>query len=250
MTATLLMPIKAASASDAQEEVRLVRIPFAMAAAPSNLREVTIPPLGLAGRIRRPPDARSLVVFAHGSGSSRLSPRNNAVAEAFAGRGLATLLFDLLRLPKKKPTGETCSTLHCSRIGSTARSNGAAGSRTCKPCRLGFSGQAPALRPRSSRLHTSEAALARSSRAANVPDLAVDALERVRAPTLLIVGGADEGVIELNEQAFARLQAPKRLEIVPGAGHLFSEPGTLEAVIDHAVRWFSKHLQPALPGPA
>jgi fermentation-respiration switch protein FrsA (DUF1100 family) len=76
------------------------------------------------------------------------------------------------------------------------------------------------------------------------PDLADNALDHVRAPTLLIVGGADEGVIELNERALARLPAPKRLQIVPGASHLFSEPGALDAVTEHAVRWFEVHLRP------
>jgi pimeloyl-ACP methyl ester carboxylesterase len=77
------------------------------------------------------------------------------------------------------------------------------------------------------------------------PDLAGDALDVVRAPTLLIVGGADFGVIELNAQAFARLRGPKAMEIVPGASHLFPEPGALEAVIDHAASWFGRHLAPA-----
>jgi fermentation-respiration switch protein FrsA (DUF1100 family) len=216
---------------------------------PQKVSEVRISPLGLAGTMHVPSDAFALVAFAHGSGSSRFSPRNRAVAEALNEQGMATLLFDLLseeeeadrtnvfdiKLLADRLVDAVCwlDTLAIAKglpVGLFGASTGAAAALVAAatlPARIG-------------------AVVSRGGR----PDLAHGALELVRAPTLLIVGGADYGVIELNEQAFARLRAPKSLEIVPGASHLFPEAGALEAVIRHATRWFERHLRSVEPASA
>ncbi|HEX3487295.1 MAG TPA: dienelactone hydrolase family protein [Micropepsaceae bacterium] len=204
-------------------------------------RDIAVPPLGLAGTLRIPDSAKSLVIFAHGSGSSRFSPRNVKVAEAFNGHGIATFLFDLLtpqeehnrsnvfdirllaeRLAQVVHWSEQQPALRHLPLGLFGASTGA-GAALVAAAELG------------SRIR---AVVSRGGR----PDLAGSALEHVRAPTLLIVGGADYGVIELNQQALAALNGPKALEIVPGATHLFEESGTLEQVILRAIRWFEKYL--------
>jgi pimeloyl-ACP methyl ester carboxylesterase len=205
------------------------------------LREVEIPPIGLAGTLHVPSGARALVIFAHGSGSSRFSSRNRAVAAALNHRNIGTLLFDLLtsqeetdrtnvfdvkllaqRLTDALGFVERDPSLAALAVGFFGASTGAAAALAAA-ARLGdYIG----------------AIVSRGGR----PDLAGEALDRVLTPTLLIVGGADYGVIELNEEAFARLRGPKALEIVPGASHLFPEPGALEAVIEHATRWFERYL--------
>ena len=204
------------------------------------MREVTIPPLDLAGTLRQPADATCLVVFAHGSGSSRFSPRNNAVAEGFAARGIATLLFDLLTPAEEGDRANVFDIpLLAERLANAVawvrREPGLSG----LPLGLfGASTGAAAALVAAARLPDAiSAVVSRGGR----PDLAGDALERVRAPTLLIVGGADYCVIELNEEAAARITATKALEIVPCATHLFEEPGALEAVVDLSARWFLDH---------
>ncbi len=204
-------------------------------------RDVTITPRGLPGVLRIPADAAGLVVFAHGSGSSRHSPRNNAVADRFATRRIATLLLDLLTEDEEKDRRNVFDIAMLA--GRLVEAIDWVGQRTDVgglPLGLfGASTGAAAALAAAARLDGRVGAIvSRGGR----PDLAADALERVAAPTLLIVGGADYGVIELNEQAFARLNAPKALEIVPGATHLFPEPGALDAVIDLAAGWFAKHL--------
>lgn len=205
------------------------------------IREVTIPPVGLGGSLHVPAGAHAVVVFAHGSGSSRFSPRNRAVAEALNARGFATLLFDLLTADEEADRANVFDIpLLAGRLGDAMRwldgdpwASGVAlglfGASTGAAAALVAAAQAGA------RVH---AVVSRGGR----PDLAGAALSRVRAPTLLIVGGADTVVIELNEQALAQLVGPKALEIVPGASHLFPEPGALDAVIDHAARWFTRYL--------
>jgi putative phosphoribosyl transferase len=206
-----------------------------------DIRDVHIPPLGLAGTLRLPRPARGLVVFAHGSGSSRLSPRNIAVAEALNGRGMATLLFDLLTADEESDrTNVFDIALLARRLADVVQ--WVEGQPIAKALPVGLfgasTGAAAAIVAAASLGDRVCAIVSRGGR----PDLAGVALERVHAPTLLIVGGADYGVIELNEQAFARLKGEKAIEIVPGATHLFPEPGAMEAVIDHAARWFDRHF--------
>lgn len=204
-------------------------------------REIVIAPVGLAGTLHVPHDARSIVVFVHGSGSSRFSPRNRAVAAGLNARGAATLLFDLLT------TDEEAHRKNVFDIALLARRLGDAirfldGDPFARKVPLGLfgasTGAAAALVAASQFGDRVSAIVSRGGR----PDLAGDSLDRVVAPTLLLVGGMDFGVIELNEQALQRLRGPKVLQIIPGATHLFPEPGALEAVIDHAARWFAHYL--------
>jgi len=204
-------------------------------------REVRIPPVGLAGTINVPQKAWALVVFAHGSGSSRLSARNILVADALNARGIATLLFDLLTAEEEGDHNNVFDIpLLSQRLGGAVLWAEREPLLTALPPGLfGASTGAAAALVAAARLGSRvDAVVSRGGR----PDLAGPALDNVRAPTLLIVGGNDYGVIELNEQALKRLKGPKALEIVPGATHLFPEPGALEAVVDHAARWFERHL--------
>jgi fermentation-respiration switch protein FrsA (DUF1100 family) len=205
------------------------------------VRDVQVPPLGLAGTLRIPERAYALVVFAHGSGSSRLSPRNRAVAEALNEQGIATLLFDLLTAEEEADRANVFDIpLLAERLVHVVRWLEREPVAGGLPVGLfGASTGAAAALVAAARLGDRVGAVvSRGGR----PDLAGDALDQVRTPTLLVVGGDDFGVIELNEQAFARLRGPKSLEIVAGASHLFPEPGALEAVIGHAARWFERHL--------
>jgi fermentation-respiration switch protein FrsA (DUF1100 family) len=205
-------------------------------------RAVVIGPLRLAGDLRMPARANALVVFAHGSGSSRLSPRNRAVAEALNQQGMATLLFDLLTPEEELDRANVFDiVLLADRLVDVVRWIDAQPELADLP--LGFfgasTGAAAALFAAAQLGTRVGAVVSRGGR----PDLAGSALPAVTAPTLLIVGGFDPGVIELNEEAYGRLTAAaKSLEIVPGATHLFPEPGTMEAVIDLAARWFTSHL--------
>jgi pimeloyl-ACP methyl ester carboxylesterase len=212
-------------------------------------REVLIPPLGLGGTLRIPRHAKAVVVFAHGSGSSRFSPRNVAVAEALSEEGLATLLFDLLTADEEADRRNVFDIplLRQRLIDAVRWIDGEPALRRMKLGLFGAStGAAAALMAAA---HLGERVGAVVSRGGR-PDLAGDTLDEIVTPTLLIVGGADHGVIELNQQAFARLQGTKSLVIVPGATHLFPERGALAAVIDHATRWFVHHLDTRPPGGA
>jgi pimeloyl-ACP methyl ester carboxylesterase len=213
-------------------------------------REISIPPLGLDGTLNVPAGANSLVIFAHGSGSSRFSPRNMVVAKALNDRGIATLLFDLLTPAQEQDRANVFDIpLLADRLFHAVRWADQQVCRRKLPLGLfgASTGAAAALVAAAKLPDRVGAVVSRGGR----PDLAGEALERVRPPTLLIVGGADPGVIELNEAALARLSCPKKLEIVPGASHLFPEPGALEAVIGHAARWFEHYLVPVpLPGMA
>jgi dienelactone hydrolase len=204
-------------------------------------REVRIAPLGLAGDLWIPAAARSIVAFAHGSGSSRFSPRNRDVAKALNLRGIATLLFDLLTADEEADRANVFDiSLLAERLVQAVRwldrEPGVAG----LPLGLfgASTGAAAALVAAAELGSRVGAVVSRGGR----PDLAGSALDRIRVPTLLIVGGADSVVIELNQQALARLGGPKALQIVPGASHLFPERGALEAVIAHAAEWFEGHL--------
>jgi pimeloyl-ACP methyl ester carboxylesterase len=215
----------------------------------TEIREVSIPPLGLAGILCIPDDARALVVFAHGSGSSRLSPRNTKVAQGLNHHGLATLLFDLLTEQEEADRANVFDIgLLAARLGE------AIAWLDRESCAAGFpiglfgasTGAAAALVAAVRLSGRIGAVVSRGGR----PDLAGPLLDQICVPTLLIVGGIDFAVVELNEEALARFRGPKALQIVPGASHLFPEPGTLDAVIEHAAQWFTHYLaRPALePG--
>lgn len=203
---------------------------------------VEIPANGvsLEGALRLPEDAPGFVLFAHGSGSSRHSPRNNFVADRLRERGVGTLLFDLLTEAEDEAyeTRFDISLLTDRLLDATrwirqrddleGLSIGYFGSST---------GSAAALRAASMR-NDVDAVVSRGGRV----DLASDVLEDVTAPTLFVVGGEDRQVLELNREAYDRLPGEKRLEVIEGAGHLFEEPGALEGVADHAGEWFATHL--------
>lgn len=213
------------------------------------VREIRVPPIGLSGTLHIPERAYAIVVFAHGSGSSRFSPRNRAVADALNRQGVATLLFDLLTEREEANRANVFDiALLAERLVHVVDWLSRQSDRRNLPLGVfGASTGAAAALVAAARLgERVGAVVSRGGR----PDLAGDALDQVRAPTLLIVGGNDFGVIELNEQAFARLKGPKALEIIPGASHLFPEPGALEAVIEHAEGWFRRHLGTGLSAPA
>jgi len=196
----------------------------------------------LPGEFTVPSDAAGIAVFAHGSGSSRLSPRNVAVARALNGRGIATLLFDLLTPAEADDRGNVFDIdLLSDRLETATRwamtpERGTAG----LPVGLfGASTGAAAALVVAARLPEGiEAVVSRGGR----PDLAGTVLEEVTAPTLLIVGSEDPVVVEVNREAFRSLRGEKRLEVIPGAGHLFEEPGALERVAGLAADWFLRHF--------
>jgi dienelactone hydrolase len=203
--------------------------------------QVLVGPGRLPGELIVPPQAAGLVLFAHGSGSSRHSPRNRFVAEALHARGLGTLLFDLL---SEQEGRNRVNVFEIPLLGQRlqeaiawARERGELGA-----IKLGLfgasTGAAGALLAAAHRPEDVAAVVSRGGR----PDLAGTDLPHVQAPTLLIVGGADTQVLELNRQAFAQLACEKRLDVVPGATHLFEEPGTLEQVAELAGAWFAQHL--------
>jgi dienelactone hydrolase len=204
-------------------------------------REVVIGSLQLPGDLSLPVDASALVVFAHGSGSSRSSPRNRAVAGALNTQGTATLLFDLLTPDEETDRANVFDiTLLAQRLVDAVNWIDSQPELAKLPLGLfgASTGAAAALVAAASLGPRVGAVVSRGGR----PDLAGAALEHVTAPTLLIVGGLDDVVIELNQQAYTRLRGEKALEIVPGATHLFPEPGALERVIELAIAWFRTHL--------
>jgi putative phosphoribosyl transferase len=195
----------------------------------------------LAGDLRIPAHALGLVVFAHGSGSSRVSPRNVQVASALNGHRFATLLFDLLEEGEAVDRGRVFDVeLLARRLLAATRWAAAEGSLNHLP--LGYfgasTGAAAALAAAASSPEGIRAVVSRGGR----PDLAAPWLSKVTAPTLLIVGGRDEIVLELNQGAARALAAPHEIAIVPGATHLFEEPGALACVTDLAAGWFAQHL--------
>jgi putative phosphoribosyl transferase len=207
----------------------------------STAREIEILPRRLAGLLAVPKAAKGIVVFAHGSGSSRLSPRNTQVSRALNKAGLATLLFDLL-LPEEAEDRSNVFDIALLATRMEESLEWIRGDETVAQFAVGLfgasTGAAAALTAAARRPDQVSAVVSRGGR----PDLAAGALARVKAPTLLIVGGRDEVVIELNETAMAELKCEKRLDIVPGATHLFEEPGTLETVISLAAAWFLRFL--------
>ncbi len=211
--------------------------------------QVSIPVGGgaIAGDLVIPVQAHGIVLFAHGSGSSRHSPRNRFVAGVLQNARIATLLMDLLTLEEERLDEATQGSLRFD-IGLLASRLGAASgwvhaNPSTKDLPIGYfgasTGAAAALVTAAAEWRGKvSAVVSRGGR----PDLAHDALGAVKAPTLLIVGGEDYVVIGLNREALARLTCEKRLEIVPGATHLFEEPGTLERVAALASDWFMRHL--------
>lgn len=204
----------------------------------------------LDGTLTVPPEARGVVVFAHGSGSSRLSPRNVYVAEVLQKRGMATLLFDLLTRHEDRDYDLrfNIALLTERLLAATDWLAGRAETNTLKVGYFGAStGAAAALRAAAKLGEDVGAVVSRGGR----PDLAGKLpLQGVVSPTLLLVGGDDDLVIELNRQALALMRCEKDLVIVPGATHLFEEPGTLEQVADHAALWFTRWLAPPADQPA
>ena len=210
-------------------------------------REVNIP-LGqteLEGELSAPEHAGGLVVFVHGSGSSRFSPRNQFVAGVLQRAGLGTLLFDLLT---EREEEEERYTRHlrfdipflARRLAEATR--WVRQQPEARQLRLGYfgssTGAAAALIAAAELGEAIGAVVSRGGR----PDLAAPVLDRVRAPTLLLVGGQDMEVLELNRQALDRLHCEKELRVIPGATHLFEEPGTLQGAAQTARDWFTRHL--------
>jgi putative phosphoribosyl transferase len=197
----------------------------------------------LAGEVWLPPAARGIVLFAHGSGSSRLSPRNRHVAEAIVRGGMGTLLFDLLTADEERRDRLDASLrfdiglLTERLVGATRWLEGQDWARALTRGYFGASTGAAAALSASVECDVN-AIVSRGGR----PDLAGAALRLVTAPTLLVVGSHDPVVIELNERALAELDCEARLEIVPGATHLFEEPGTLDQVAALATEWFRRWL--------
>jgi putative phosphoribosyl transferase len=206
-------------------------------------KEVTIQvdSISLPGSLTLPENAIGLVLFAHGSGSSRRSSRNRFVAGILQKAQIGTLLFDLLTVKEDQIYENRFNiTLITERL--TKATEWLAGQDAARGLALGYfgasTGAAAALRAAAvlgSRIKT---VVSRGGR----PDLAMEVLPQVAAPTLLIVGAFDEVVLDLNRQAYERLKTLKGLEIIPGATHLFEEPGTLELAARAATAWFKKHL--------
>jgi putative phosphoribosyl transferase len=218
-------------------------------AAHGIVEAVQIPITGgkrLNADVRLPTNPRGLVVFAHGSGSSRFSPRNREVAEFLGNRRFATLLLDLLTDREEAVDNVTAQfRFDIPRIGPrvTAAAEWVATRADLRPLPVGCfgasTGAAAALMAAAERPDLIAAVVSRGGR----PDLASPALARVKAPTLLIVGGYDAPVIEMNRDAMRQMTAHVELEIVPGATHLFEEPGTLEQVCELAADWFERYLR-------
>jgi putative phosphoribosyl transferase len=220
------------------------------------IEETSIPlnDVTMGASVTMPRNSSGLVIFAHGSGSSRHSPRNQYVAGVLREAGLGTLLFDLLTAEEERAEAYTrhlrfnIPFLAKRLVGATRWALDLAGRATndeMKPRELNIgyfgssTGAAAALVAAAELRDVVAAVVSRGGR----PDLAADALEQVKAPTLLIVGSEDRDVITLNRQAYGRLHCEKALRTIPGASHLFEEPGTLENVADTATEWFVQHLQ-------
>ncbi len=206
---------------------------------------VTLGRIRLHGLLRAPPGANAIVLFAHGSGSGRLSPRNNFVAERLGEAGLATLLFDLLTESEEQIDEQTAElrfdipllTDRLVAVTEWVREQPALASFAVGY--FGASTGAAAALAAAARVPAIAAVVSRGGR----PDLAGAALPEVHAATLLIVGGHDREVLALNRQAQVQMTCETRLEIVPGATHLFVEPGTLEQVASLAAAWFTAHMR-------
>lgn len=194
----------------------------------------------LEGNLEIPDNAKGIVLFAHGSGSSRHSPRNNYVAQVLREGGLGTLLLDLLTEEEDLDYERRFDiNLLASRLNLTTQWLETNVPRNLAIGYFGAStGAAAALKAAAALGNTIGAVVSRGGR----PDLAEEELPLVVAPTLLMVGGSDDGVIQLNQQAYEKLESKKELTIIPGATHLFEEPGALEKVAILAKNWFRQYL--------
>ena len=216
-------------------------------------RDIEVPAgaFALRGILGVPDRAGGAVLFAHGSGSGRLSPRNNYVARTLQAAGLATLLVDLLTAEEERAdarTGHLRFDIDFLTERLLATTEGLLRARETAGLGVGYfgasTGAAAALQAAARRPADVRAVVSRGGR----PDLAMDALPAVRAPTLLIVGGDDTPVIPLNRRAYDALRCERELVIVPGASHLFEEPGALEEVARLAGDWLTRHLAVSEPG--
>jgi pimeloyl-ACP methyl ester carboxylesterase len=207
------------------------------------MQEISIPvgEVELPGFFEAPTSPRGLVLFAHGSGSGRLSPRNAQVAAYLTGIGIAKLLFDLLTEEEAADRGNVFDIDLLAERLDAARALAAVGETTAD-LPLGYfgasTGAAAALRAAADHPEGIAAVVSRGGR----PDLAAPRLAQVQAPTLLIVGGEDHQVLDLNRQAQAEMTCEVELVVVPGATHLFEEPGALEEVSRLAGEWFLRHF--------
>lgn len=203
--------------------------------------EVVVPAgsVGLPGFLTRPEGGQGIVVFAHGSGSSRHSPRNRFVADALHGAGLGTLLFDLLTPVEER---DRSNVFDIPLLGSRLAAAADWVHRTVPDTPLGFFGASTGAGAALWAAAEPEVEVAAVVSRGGRPDLAAERLPLVKAPTLLIVGGRDTVVVELNRRALEQLDCERRLELVPGATHLFEEPGVLEEVARLARDWFVDHL--------
>lgn len=207
---------------------------------------LAVGPATLRGLLRMPDGATCVVLFAHGSGSGRLSPRNNYVAERLCDAGLATLLFDLLTEEEEEIDEQTAELrfdiplLTNRLVAATQWIFEQQPLEKLAVAYFGASTGAAAALAAAARIPTISAVVSRGGR----PDLAGAALAQVRAATLLIVGGHDTDVLALNRQALRQLTCEAKLEVVPGATHLFVEHGTLDQVASLAAAWFTRHAPP------
>jgi putative phosphoribosyl transferase len=197
--------------------------------------------ISLSGFLGMPPNATGIVLFAHGSGSGRFSPRNRFVAYHLQQGVIGTLLIDLLMSDEEHDRRNVFDIdLLADRVLVASAWLNKHGST--KPLPLGYfgasTGAGAALQAAARAPSQVGAIVSRGGR----PDLAERYLPDVAAPTLLLVGGEDEPVVEMNQQAYRLLRCPKQLTIIPGATHLFEEPGTLEQVAEQALQWFARHL--------
>lgn len=199
-------------------------------------------PVRLIGSLEIPEGATGVVVFAHGSGSSRHSPRNNYVAKVLRSHGLGTLLLDLLTVDEDTEYAMRFNIdLLANRMLVTTK--WLQEQEETKHLAIGYfgasTGAAAALQAAATLTDQVKAVVSRGGR----PDLAWPYLEKVNSPTLLIVGGNDDVVIDLNQKAYRKIPAAKQFEIIPGATHLFEEPGTLERVAEMAANWLAEYLK-------
>jgi putative phosphoribosyl transferase len=231
-------------AGQVEEEKHAARVKEETMTGPfdEHVIHILVDAVQLEGALAVPEHAQGLVVFAHGSGSSRFSPRNAFVARVLRASGIGTQLLDLLTEEEDEVYATRFDidllTERLLLVTSWLQSQ-----PQTRNLAIGYfsasTGAAAALNAAASADTRISAVVSRGGR----PDLAEKALARVQSPTLLLVGGKDDVVLQLNRQAYAWLQAPKRLIVIPGATHLFEEPGTLEEVARLAAQWFQRYLQ-------